>query len=84
MYLRPLRGSEVNDVDATAHTDGVGGVAEKVRETAPGQVEEETKVHLTELVELGNVCVLETVDETGCFGERQTGVGHVHVCHVRP
>ena len=84
MYLRPLRGSEVNDVDAAADTDGVRRVAEKVGETAPGQVKEETKVHLTELMELGNVRVLETVDETGCFGERQTCVGHVHVCHVRP
>ena len=84
MYLRPLRWSEIHDVDAAAHTDGVGGVAEKVRETAPGQVEEETKVHLTELVELGNVCVLETIDQTRGLRQRQTRVGHVHVCHVRP
>ena len=38
-----------------------GQVPEEVCEAAAGKVQQETEVHLTELVELGNVCVLESI-----------------------
>ena len=54
-------------------TRGRGGqVTEEVCETAAGKVEEETEVHLTELVELGNVCVLESIHKSRGLGQRQT------------
>ena len=57
-------GSEGRAVGVATRWRG-GQVTEEVCETAARKVKQETEVHLTELVELGNVCVLESIHKPG-------------------